>query len=102
MVVLSNKHHAKCDYCGSTEGTDWIKGEFKLYCSSDCKRAADIPAWSCAMLVFSSLTVTAWTQFGLTNGFSIIFVCGSITVLLLIAVIRGIQARERVAHRSYS
>lgn len=97
VIVVGKKYHARCDYCGSTEGTDWKKAEFKIYCSSDCKRAGDIPVWLCVLIVFSSFAVSAWTTFG-TTSFEFLG-CVLFTISSLVVVIRGIQARNRVAQR---
>ena len=97
--MLGEEYHAYCDYCGSAEGTDWIRGEYKLYCSADCQRADSIPAWSCLLLVFSSMTVYAWSTFGLTYGVMPLITCGVFVLISLILIIRGIQAKARVDQR---
>jgi len=96
---MGRKFHARCDYCGSTEGDDWKKGEYKLYCSPDCQRAAGIPAWSCLLVVFMSLALYGWSTFGLSYGGFSLIACSSFAIVSLIFIVRGIQARERVAQR---
>lgn len=101
MVDLGRKYHAKCDYCGETEGEDWRKREFKLYCSKDCQSAGEMWNWLCALIVMGPLTLSLISEFGF---FSFAFPIMSIFVLfdiaLLILIYRGIQARDRVSRRS--
>jgi hypothetical protein len=103
VVVLGRKYHAKCDYCGSTEGTDWRKGEYRLYCSTDCKRAGEIWVWSCTLLVMVPLTLSLITEFGLFSyAFPILSIFLIFNIALVFAIYRGIQARDRVVRKSKS
>ena len=99
MVALGNEHHARCDYCGSTKGTDWRGGEYKIYCSADCQRAAGILPWSCLLIISGSLSVYAWATFGLTYSVLPLIACTLFALFSLTLVIRGIQARARVDQR---
>lgn len=103
MVVLEKKYHAKCDYCGSTEGTDWKKAEFKIYCSSDCKRAGEIVNWACALLMMGPITLSLIAGFGFFSyAFPILLFFLIFDFALAFAIYRGIQARDRISQRSRS
>lgn len=101
MVVLGNKYHAKCDYCGSTEGTDWRKREFKLYCSKDCQRAGETMNWLCALLIMGPLTLVLITEFGFFSyAFPILLIFLIFNIALVFAIYKGMQARDRISQRS--
>jgi len=101
VVDLGRKYNAKCDYCGATEGEDWRKRQFKLYCSKDCQSAGEMWNWLCTLIVMGPLTLSLAFEFGF---FSYAFPIQSTFVLfdigLLFLIYRGIQARDRVSRRS--
>ena len=101
VVVLGQKNHAKCDYCGTTEGTDWRKREFRLYCSKDCQRAGETRNWLCALVIVGPLTLALIVEFGFFSyAFPILLIFLLFNMALLFAIYRGIQARDRISRRS--
>lgn len=101
MVLLGNKYHAKCDYCGATEGPDWRKREFRLYCSKDCQRAGEIWNWLCTLLITGPLTLSLISEFGFFSyAFPILSIFLIFNIVLVFGIYRGIQARDRISQRS--
>lgn len=100
MVVLGEEYHARCDYCGATEGIDWRKREFKLYCSKDCQQAGEMWNWLCTLVIMVPITLVLITEFGFFSfafPFHLIFLI--FDVGLIFAVYQGSQASNRVAQR---
>ncbi|MFW9843100.1 MAG: hypothetical protein ACFFEV_00835 [Candidatus Thorarchaeota archaeon] len=100
---MGNKYHAKCDYCGATEGPDWRKREYKLYCSKDCQSAGEMCNWLCVLLIMGPITLTFIAEFGFFSyAFPILAIFLIFNIGLIYAVYRGIQARNRISQRSRS
>jgi endogenous inhibitor of DNA gyrase (YacG/DUF329 family) len=108
VVALGQKYHAKCDYCGSTEGTDWRKGEFSLYCSKDCQRAGELMQWASASVLVVPITaflwafaIANWNAYGVVSGMLPILLLFSVaSFLFLILVYKGIKAGSRISMKS--
>jgi len=105
VVLVGRKHHARCDYCGATEGVEWVTsggkyGSNKIYCSPDCRDAAGVWSFLCFTIFTSSLFI--WilsisnnpipTEFYLIMLFFVGFP--------LVLTIKGIRARLRVQRPS--
>ncbi len=101
VVALGQKYHAKCDYCGATEGTDWRKREFKLYCCEDCQKAGEIWNWSCALIVMGPITLLLIAEFGFFSyAFSILSIFLLFNTVLIFIIYQGIHARGRISQKS--
>ena len=108
MVVLGIKHHAKCDYCGSTESANWRKGEFSLYCSKECQRAGELWQWASASVLVVPLTIFLWAfalvnlnAYGVFSGMLPILLLFSVaSSLFLILAYQGIKAGSRISKYS--
>jgi len=105
VVIVGSKHHARCDYCGATEGVKWVTsgGEYnrnKIYCSPDCRDAAGM--WSylgftiLTSVLFTYVLSIANTPLPLEFYLVMLFFVG----FPLALTIRGIRARLRVQRPS--
>ena len=105
VVAVARKYHARCDYCGATEGVKWVTsgGEYgrnKIYCSPDCRDAAGM--WSVlgftiiTSALFLYIISVANTPLPLEFYLAMFFFIG----LPLILTIKGIRARLRVQRPS--
>jgi hypothetical protein len=104
VVVLGNKHHARCAYCGATEGEQWVTGgdryNPKIYCSPACRDAAGVWFWLCFLIFTSVFFIFIWTTsqnpIPIEFNLAMLFFIG----LPLVFTVRGIQARLRVSRPS--
>ena len=105
VVAVARKYHARCDYCGATEGVKWVTsgGEYgwnKIYCSQDCRDAAGM--WF--FLGFTILTSVLFLYiFSIANTplpLEFYLVMLLFVGLPLIFTIKGIRARQRVQRPS--
>ena len=103
---MSEEKHAKCAYCGTTESSEWktSPANFRLYCSTDCKRAGELPNFLCGLVIVSAIVTSLWSGFAATLSFAdfgvfLILLTAFLCLSTGIPTYRGMKARARVSKR---
>lgn len=109
VTIVEREYHASCAYCGATEGDNWVTGNSRLrpnriYCSSDCRWADELPISSCLLLLAIPISFILMSEVSRYVG-SLMGWLPPLMILLfllypIIAVILGIRASARVSQKS--
>ncbi|TFG29276.1 hypothetical protein EU527_16145 [Candidatus Thorarchaeota archaeon] len=105
MVILVEKHHARCAYCGATEGENWVTagGEYgsgKLYCCLECRRAGEMWSSLCFSMISIPLIISLWSSYGHITPWSLFPLLFLIfCVVPVVMAIRGIMARGKISRK---
>ncbi len=99
VFILGNEESIKCGYCGEVIEDDYVKGEYNIYCSPDCRTAGRMWCWTCMLLIMLPYCVLFWMS--LDYNLEILpFVLILLLMILYIAflVVQGIRIRWKISH----
>ncbi|MFW9843092.1 MAG: hypothetical protein ACFFEV_00795 [Candidatus Thorarchaeota archaeon] len=98
---MGRRHHARCDYCGATEGVEWVTARSnnrdKIYCSPACRDAAGFWFSLCFTIITSSLFI--WVLSIANNPLPLEFylVMSLFIGFPLLQTIKGFRARQSIS-----
>jgi hypothetical protein len=103
VFILESEESAKCGYCGEVIEDGYVKGDFNIYCSTDCRTAGRMWCWVCMLLIMLPYCVMFW--FSYDNNIEILpFLITLQLMMFYIAflAVQGFRTRRRISRRPKS
>jgi len=103
VFILGTEKSLKCGYCGEIIEDDYVKSEFNIYCSSDCRTAGRMWCWICLLLIMLPYSVifSASLEYNLEY-LPFLLLLLLITLYFTFLVIQGIRIRWRISMKRKS
>ena len=103
VFILATEESLECGYCGEAIEDGYLRGDFNIYCSADCRIAGRTWCWICMLLIIFPYFLMFWLSYDYTiEILPYLFVLSLITLYIAFLAVQGFRTRRRISRKKKS